>query len=56
MLKNEISLTWGMKNVTVILVLVGALGAIITGFKKSVEGIRISMKVDHAQKFPFQGH
>ena len=55
MLKNDISLMWDTKKVTVILIIVGALGAITTGFKKSVEAIRINMKVDHAQKFPSQG-
>ena len=39
-----------MKEVIVMSVVVGALGAISTGFKKNIVAIRIEIKVDHAQK------
>ena len=39
-----------MKKVIVIPVVVGALGAISTGFQKYVAAIGIEMKVEHAQK------
>ena len=39
-----------MKNVIVIPVVVGALGAISTDFEKYIAAIGIEMKVEHAQK------
>ena len=45
----------GMKKVTVIPVVAGALGAISTGFEKYVAAIGIEMKVAHAQKQPYWG-
>ena len=44
-LKNEIARMWGMKEVIVIPVVVGALGAISTGFEKSIPAIGIDMRV-----------
>ena len=41
---------WGMKEVIVIPVVVGALGAISTGFEKYIAAIGIEMRVEHAQK------
>ena len=54
-LKDEIARMWGMKEVIVILVVVGALGAISTGFEKYVEAIGIEMRVEHAQKTALLG-
>ena len=39
-----------MKEVTVIPVVVGALGAISAGFEKYITAIGIEMRVEHAQK------
>ena len=41
---------WDMKEVIVIPVVVGALGAISTGFEKYIAAIGIEMRVEHAQK------
>ena len=41
---------WGMKEVIVIPVAVGALGAILSGFEKYVAAIGTEMRVKHAQK------
>ena len=56
MLKDEIARMWGMKKVIVIPVVVGALGAISTGFEKYVAAIGIEMKVQHAQKTALIGY
>ena len=48
MLKDEIARMWGMKEVIVIPVVVGALGAISTGFEKNIAAIGIEMRVEHA--------
>ena len=40
----------GMKEVIVIPVIVGALGAISTGFEKYIAAIGIEIRVEHAQK------
>ena len=45
----------GMRKVTVIPVVAGALGAISTGFEKYVAAIGIEMKVVHAQKTALLG-
>ena len=47
-LKDEIARMWGMKEVIVIPVVVGALGAISTGFEKNIAAIGIEMRVEHA--------
>ena len=48
----EITTVWGIKKVTVIPVVVGALGEISTGFKKYIAAIQIEMKVEHAKQQP----
>ena len=48
--KDGIAGMWGMKEVIVIPVVVGALGAISTGFEKYIAAIGIEMRVEHAQK------
>ena len=52
-LKDEIARMWGMKEVFVISVVVGALSAISTGFEKYITAIGIEMNVEHAQKTAF---
>ena len=54
-LKDEIAGKWGMKEVIVIPVVVGALGAISTGFEKYIAPIGIEMRVEHAQKTTLLG-
>ena len=54
-LKDEIARMWGMKEVIVIPVVVGALGAISTGFEKNIVAIWIEMRVEHAQKIALLG-
>ena len=44
-----------MKEVIVIPVVVGALGAISTGFEKYIAAIGIEMRVKHAQKIALLG-
>ena len=46
---------WGMKEVLVISVVLGVLGAISTGFEKYIAAIGIEMRVEHAQKNSFVG-
>ena len=41
---------WGMKEVIVILAVVGALDAMSTHFEKYIAAIWIEMRVEHAQK------
>ena len=48
--KDGIARMWGMKEVIVIPVVVGALGAISAGFVKYIAAIGIEMRVKHAQK------
>ena len=55
MLKDEIARMWDVKKVILILVVVGALGAISTGFQKYVEAIGIEIKLEHAQKIALLG-
>ena len=50
--KDGIARMWGMKEVIVIPVVVGALGAISTGFVKYIAAIGIEMRVEHTQKNP----
>ena len=49
-LKHDIIRTRPMKEVIVILVLVGALGIISTDFEKYTVEIEIEMRLEHAQK------
>ena len=53
--KDEIARMKGMKKVIVILLVVGALGSISSGFGKYIAAIRIEMKVEHAQKTALLG-
>ena len=48
--KDGIARMWGMRVVIVIPIVVGALGAISTGFEKYIAAIGIEMRVEHAQK------
>ena len=50
LVKDEIARMWDMKEVIVIPVVVGALGAISNGFEKYIATIGIEMTVEHAQK------
>ena len=50
--KDGIARMWGMKEVIVIPVVVGALGAISTGFEKYIAAIGIEKRIEHAQKNP----
>ena len=45
----EIARMWGMKEVIVVPVLKGTLGAISTGFEKYIAAIGIEMRVEHLQ-------
>ena len=55
MVKDEIARMRDMKKVIVIPVVVGALGAISTGFEKHIAAIGIEMRVEHAQKTALLG-
>ena len=46
---------WDMKEVIVVPVVVGALGAISTGFEKYITAIEIEMRVEHVQKTALMG-
>ena len=48
--KDGTARMWGMREVIVIPIVVGALGAISTGFEKYIAAIGIEMRVEHAQK------
>ena len=54
-LKDEIVRLWNMRRVTVIPIVVGALGLIITRFDKSVEEVEIEMRVEYVQKTALLG-
>ena len=54
-LKDEIARLWKMQRVTVIPIVVGALGAITTRFKKFVREVGIEMRVEHVQKTALLG-
>ena len=45
----------GMKEVIVIEVVVGALGAILSGFEKYIAAIKIEMGIEHAEKTALLG-
>ena len=46
---------WGMKKVTVIPVVIGALGAVSKEFDKWIEKIRIDLRTGHVQKTALLG-
>ena len=46
LLKDEIAILWQMKKVHVILIAVGALGAITTKFEKYIESFSIEIRND----------
>ena len=48
-LKDEIARMWDMKEVIIISVVVGALGAISNGFEKYIAAIGIEMRVEYPQ-------
>ena len=48
-LKDEIARMWDMKEVIIISVVVGALGAISNGFEKYIVAIGIEMRVEYPQ-------
>ena len=50
LLEDEIARMWDMMKVIVIPVVLGALSAISSGFKKHVAAIGIEMKVERLQK------
>ena len=54
-LKNEIARLWDMQKVSVIPVVVGALGAVSTRFQKFVKDIGITLKIEYAQKTALLG-
>ena len=54
-MKDEIARLWKMRRVTVIPIVVGALGLIITRFDKSVEEVEIEMRVEYVQKTALLG-
>ena len=49
MLQDEIARIWSMREMIVIPVVVGALGAIPTDFEKYIAPIGIEMRVEHAK-------
>ena len=55
LLKDEIARMWYMKEVIVIPVVVGALGAVSNGFEKYIAAIGIELRVEHAQKAALLG-
>ena len=54
-LKDEIARLWDMQKVSVIPVVVGALGAVSTRFQKFVKDIGITLKIEYAQKTTLLG-
>ena len=46
---------WDMKEVIVIAIVVGALGAISTGFEKYIAATGVEMRVEHVQKIALLG-
>ena len=49
-LKDEIARPWDIRKVSVIPVVVGALGAVFIRFQKLLMDIGITLKTEHAQK------
>ena len=55
LLKCEIAKLWQMKKVTVISIIVGALGVIATKFEKYIESLGIEIRTEHVQKSALLG-
>ena len=55
LLQDEIAIMWGMKEVTVIPVVIDALGITSTAFEKYIAAIGIENRVEHAQKTALLG-
>ena len=55
LLKDEIARLWNVRKVTVIPIVVGALGAITTRFEKFVMEAGIELRVEHVQKTALLG-
>ena len=55
LLQDEIAIMWGMKEVTVIPIVIDALGIISTAFEKYIAAIGIENRVEHAQKTALLG-
>jgi len=54
-LKDEIARLWDMRKVSVIPIVVGALGAVSTRFQNFVKDIGITLKIEYAQKTALLG-
>ena len=54
-LKDEVARLWNMPKVTVIPIVVGALGAISNRFEKFVKEVGIHIRVEHVQKTALLG-
>ena len=54
-LKREVATMWGIKKVTVIPVIIGALGAVSKEFDKWIEKIGINLRIGHVQKTALLG-
>ena len=54
-LKREVATMWGMKKVTVIPVIISALGAVSKEFDKWIEKIGINLRTGHVQKTALLG-
>ena len=55
LLKDEIARLWNVRKVTVIPIVIGALGAITTRFEKFVMEAGIELRVEHVQKTALLG-
>ena len=55
LLKDEIARLWQMKEVHVIPIVVGVLGAITTKFEKYIEYLEIEIRIEHVQKLALLG-
>ena len=54
-LKDDVAPLWNMRKVTVIPIVVGALGAISNRFEKFVKEVGIHIRVEHVQKTALLG-
>ena len=54
-LKDEVARLWNMRKVTVIPIVVGALGMISNRFEKFVKGAGMHIRVKHVQKTALLG-
>ena len=54
-LKDEIARLWEMQKVTIIPIVVGALGAITNRFGKFMQEIGIDIRIEHVQKTALLG-